>query len=177
MTVEYCDFAQLNPEEQNLLQAAQTVMHNAYNVYSDFLIGAAVQTRSGSVYRGTFMENASQGLSVCAEVAAILAATAAGELDIHTIAVVGGPKMESSDRIITPCGRCRQVIYEVSQIAQFDIRVICSNKDLTHILRTTISYLLPLPFGPADVGALEKAMSFAVAPILNACESNKGESQ
>ncbi len=161
MTVEYCDFTQLEPEEQTLLQIAQAVMHNAYNVYSDFLVGAAVQTRSGSNYRGTFMENASQGLSVCAEVSAILAANTAGELNIHTIAVVGGPKSKPSDIIVTPCGRCRQVIYEASQVAQCDIDVICSNKDLTQILRTKISYLLPLPFGPSDVGALAKAMSFA----------------
>ena len=161
MTVQYFDFIQLKHEEQTLLQSAQAVMHNAYNVYSDFLVGAAVQTGSGSIYHGTFMENASQGLSVCAEVAAILAANTAGELNIHTIAIVGGPKSKPSDMIVTPCGRCRQVIYEASQIAQLDIKIICSNKDLTQILRTTISYLLPLPFGPFEVGALEKVMSFA----------------
>ena len=161
MTVQYPEFVQLGHEEQALLQSAQAVMHNAYKAYSDFLIGAAVQTGSGSIYLGTFMENASQGLSVCAEVAAILAANTAGEFDIRAIAVVGGPKNEPSNMIITPCGRCRQIIYEASQVAQVDIDVICSNKDLSQVLRTKISYLLPLPFGPSDVGALERAIAFA----------------
>jgi cytidine deaminase len=133
----------LSDLENELIEAAQRVMWRAYNPYSGYHVGAAVLTESGSVYVGTLMENASYGLTICAEPAAILAANSDGDLNLVTLAVVGGPPDQNEDEVLTPCGRCRQIIYEVSQLCQRDIRILCCNKLLSMVMETTIAELLP----------------------------------
>jgi len=125
---------------RHLLEAALKVRENAYAPYSKFSVGAAVETTDGSVFLGTNMENVSYGLSMCAEVGALQAATAAGKHDrLLRIAIVGSSA-------ITPCGRCRQLIYEASQRSGVDIEVWCSDTTLTAIERHEISELLPHAF-------------------------------
>src|SRR6185295_18105561 len=107
-----------------LLEAARGVASNAYAPYSRFAAGAAVESRDGSVFIGTNMENASYGLSMCAEVGALQAALAAGKHgEIVRMAVVGGRLDGSSGGVVTPCGRCRQLIFEASQRSGVDIEV------------------------------------------------------
>ncbi|HTW90278.1 MAG TPA: cytidine deaminase [bacterium] len=160
MSEGYVSCDRLSKSELRLLKAARSVMKNAYNIYSGFQVGAAVRTSTGKVYLGTFMENASFGLGVCAEVAAILAANTDGEAGIESIAIIGGKPESKRGTVVTPCGRCRQVILEASQVAGTDAEVICSNKDMTQVLRTTISELLPHAFGPRDLGVTHKLRSF-----------------
>jgi cytidine deaminase len=96
--------------QQALLQAARDATRNAYAPYSNFFVGAAVLTEGGAVYRGCNVENASYGLTMCAERAAIFAAVVgegAANLRIRAIAV-----QTSSGAPASPCGACRQVIYE-----------------------------------------------------------------
>lgn len=134
-------------EEQALLKEAAAVAENAYNPYSHFRVGAAVLTTSGKVYAGTNMENASYGLTICAEPAAIMAAFSAGDKNILTIAITGGDDhFPDSREPITPCGRCRQIIFETAQQANQSIRVICANKSNTHVVCCNIEDLLPFPF-------------------------------
>jgi len=140
----------------SLLAAAVQVAANAYAPYSKFAAGAAVEARDGSVFVGTNMENASYGLSICAEVGAMQAAVAAGKhSQIVRMAVVGG-LIEAGLRngeVVTPCGRCRQVIFEASVLSGTDIEVWCGDIDLKNVHLYKISELLPHAFGPADLVA------------------------
>jgi cytidine deaminase len=92
---------------QALVEAARKARHRAYSPYSGVKIGAAVLTSDGSIYSGTNVENASYGLSCCAERTAIFRAVSEGAKRMVAIAVVG----ESED-FTKPCGACRQVMVE-----------------------------------------------------------------
>ena len=133
-------------EISELLNEALKVSENAYNKYSHFYVGAAVRTKSGKIYTGTNMENASYGLSICAEPSAIMSANANGDFNIEAIAIVGGFKDIQDQEPAMPCGRCRQVIHEASQVSKVDIAVYCSNLTLSKTLITTIEELLPFAF-------------------------------
>src|SRR6266536_125005 len=140
---------------KDLLRAAAEAARNAYAPYSGFAVGAAAQTADGSVFTGANMENASHGLTVDAEMGALQAASTAGKLsEIVQIAGVGG-RMEAGERnraVVTPCGRCRQLILEAAHLGARDIDVWCADLDLTSIHRFKISELLPHGFGPANLG-------------------------
>ncbi|MCB9959203.1 MAG: cytidine deaminase [Rhodospirillaceae bacterium] len=143
-------------DDLDLLAAARAAAANAYAPYSGFAVGAAVRTRSGRIHTGTNMENASYGLSLCAEAAALACAVAEGDFQVVAIAVVGGRRDTSGGLIaggpVTPCGRCRQLLKEAADAAGGDIRVLAANADLTEVLETTVSALLPHGFGPKDLG-------------------------
>jgi cytidine deaminase len=138
-----------------LLRAAVRAARNAYAPYSRFAVGAALETDEGSVFTGANMENASFGLSVCAEVGALQAASTAGKLsEIVRIAVVGGAFDElgqGSGHIITPCGRCRQLILESAHLGKRDIEVWCADMELTVPQCFNISELLPHAIGLANL--------------------------
>lgn len=88
-----------------LIRIAVEVRQRAYAPYSRFLVGAAVLTRSGEVFAGCNVENASYGLALCAERNAISRAVAEGHRDLVAVAVAATP-------LATPCGACRQFIAE-----------------------------------------------------------------
>jgi cytidine deaminase len=145
-------FEELEDWQKDLINKAESVMKNAYNLYSHFYVGAALLTDDNEVFLGTFAENASQGMTICAERAAILSANTQGKRYYKAIAVIGGSETADSENPITPCGACRQFIYDFAQIADKDITIICSNTKKDKILITSIKELLPHPFGPKDVG-------------------------
>jgi cytidine deaminase len=96
----------MDPDKrQQLITAALQARQNAYAPYSEYQVGAAVLTKSGRIFAGCNVENASYGLTLCAERVAIVSAVAAGERDITALAVAtsGGA---------TPCGACRQFAAE-----------------------------------------------------------------
>ena len=107
---------ELSPaERQSLLGAARLALKRAYAPYSSFHVGAAVLTEQGEVFTGCNVENASYGLTNCAERSAIFTAvqqTAGKKLAIRAVAVVNGSEVPCS-----PCGACRQVIAEFGQDA------------------------------------------------------------
>jgi cytidine deaminase len=94
---------------ERLLRSARAVMKNAYVPFSNFRVGAAILTSKGKVFVGCNVENSSYGMTNCAERTAIFSAVAADgpELEIRAVAVVNGQGVPCS-----PCGACRQVIYE-----------------------------------------------------------------
>ncbi|MBD2042533.1 cytidine deaminase [Microcoleus sp. FACHB-672] len=96
-------------DRSRLLSAALEAVKRAYAPYSQFKVGAAVLTKKGNLFAGCNVENASYGLTICAERVAIGSAVAAEgeEMEIHAIAVVNQQKVPCS-----PCGACRQVIFE-----------------------------------------------------------------
>ena len=96
-------------ERAALLQAARDAAQSAYCPYSGFHVGASVLAH-GSIFRGSNVENASYGLTVCAERVAIFAAIAAGAREISALAVTCPDATAKSSRM--PCGACRQVIAE-----------------------------------------------------------------
>ena len=105
---------------EDLLQAALEVRQQAYAPFSEFLVGAALQTTSGEIFRGCNVENRSYGLTNCAERVALGAAVAAGfrEFDVLVIATSGG---------VVPCGACRQVLVEFCQ--QLTVYLVDVDKD------------------------------------------------
>lgn len=143
--------------DRSLVEAALKASAHAYAPYSGFAVGAAVRTTKGEVYTGANMENASYGLGICAEVAALTAANSAGDFQLEAIAIVGHKFTEPRDgsMAVTPCGRCRQLIFEASQIAGKDARILCCNGELTKIVETSISVLLPSAFGPDNLGLVK----------------------
>lgn len=136
---------------EKLLKAAVDIRKNCYAPYSSYFVGAAVETSCGSIYSSVNFENASYGVTSCAEAGAIQAAVADGKIaDIVRIAVVGGHGRDShshNDQLVTPCGRCRQVLIEVANAGQRDIEVWCATPDLKKIHRFTAKELLPSDFG------------------------------
>lgn len=94
-----------------LLIASREAYENSYSPYSKFRVGAAVLAADGRMFRGTNVENASYGLTVCAERVAIFSAVAAGVTRLVALAVsMGSPTLTEGERM--PCGACRQVMAE-----------------------------------------------------------------
>jgi cytidine deaminase len=90
-----------------LVRRAQAVMENAYAPYSNFHVGAAIEADDGTIHVGCNVENASYGLTICAERMAVGAAVAAGKRHLVRIAVASGVEPPA-----TPCGACRQLLAE-----------------------------------------------------------------
>ena len=121
---------------EQLIAAARVACANAYAPYSAFNVGAACLTRNGRVYSGANVENASYGLSICAERSAIFHAVGAGERDVAAVAI-----FTPTPRPVTPCGACRQVICEFGE----DVEVVACSEDGT-LARWTAAELLPHRF-------------------------------
>jgi cytidine deaminase len=119
-----------------LVASARRARDNAHAPYSNFRVGAALRARSGKVYTGCNVENATYGLTLCAERVAIFKAISEGERGFDAIAVV-----TDTERLTPPCGACRQIIWEFCG----DVEVILANlKGKTAVHRSTT--LLPEPF-------------------------------
>jgi len=132
----------LNPETiDRLVAAASEVRDQAHAPYSNFTVGAAIIDAGGRVHVGCNVENASYGLSVCAERHAVAAAVSAGGQGIEGLAVVTGTSPPTS-----PCGACRQVLVEFG-----DFPVILANIEGERIV-TSVGDLLPDAFTPESLG-------------------------
>lgn len=138
-----------------LLAKAREAAANAYAPYSGFAVGAAVETMDGQVFVGANMENASYGLTLCAEVGALQAASSAGQFrNIMRIVIVGGPRAPDGrykSQATAPCGRCRQLISEAAMAGGRDIEVWFADLNGRQTEHTTISRLLPGAFGPKNL--------------------------
>ena len=141
----------------NLLAAARTAAAHAHAPYSRFAVGAALLLTDGTVVTGANVENASYGLSLCAETVAVAKAASDGRLaDIAAVAVAGG-SMDAKDYgggtdPVRPCGRCRQVLNEAAQLGGRDLPVHCGALEGDAQVTHRLSDLLPHAFGPADLG-------------------------
>jgi len=137
-----------------LVEAARGAMAHAHAPYSGFAVGAAVRLTDGEIVAGTNFENASYGLSLCAETVALATVNSRGRLaDVEAIAVAGGVDG------VTPCGRCRQVMVEAEQIAGRPIAVYCASASGDAVTEHRVSALLPYAFGPMDLGVTRKKRS------------------
>ncbi len=121
--------------KQELLNAALSARERAYAPYSKFLVGAAVLAKSGKIYTGCNIENASYGLTVCAERNALFSAVGAGEREFTALCVVG-----DTEAPISPCGACRQVMTEF----KVPCIILANLKD--DVKEYTLEELLPYGF-------------------------------
>jgi cytidine deaminase len=138
-----------------LVERARAAARRAYAPYSGFSVGCAIESVDGEIAVGANMENACYRLGICAEIAAFTAAQQAfGLASIARIAVAGGHVAEDAlagDMVCTPCGGCRQAIYEAACLAGRDLEVISANGSGTACETRRISELLPAGFGPANL--------------------------
>lgn len=124
----------------DLIEAARAASDHAYAPYSNYPVGAAIRLSDGAIVTGANVENASYGLSLCAEAVAIAKAANEGRLaDIVEIAVIAGTQG------VTPCGRCRQMLNEAAVLGDRDIVVTVGQSSVP------LSDLLPQAFGPKDL--------------------------
>jgi cytidine deaminase len=132
----------MNDRTQELTEAAAQARARAYAPYSGFQVGAAVLTRDGRIFTGANVENASYGLTLCAERNAIMQAVLAGAKDIVAVAVSSGISPPA-----TPCGMCRQTMAEFAEDCEI---ILSGGPDGSADRRTvTLAQLLPQAFRPA----------------------------
>ncbi len=124
-----------------LVAAARAALTRAYAPYSEYRVGAALLTASGEIVAGCNVENASYGLSICAERAALFAARARGLVDPKTAPLAAIAVAAEAGPVPWPCGACRQVIAE---FAGADTVVLVAARD--GILDATLGELLPHAF-------------------------------
>lgn len=128
-------------KDKELIDQAIAASKMAYAPYSKFYVGAALMLENGDIIRGCNVENASYGLSNCAERTALFTAIAAGHKKFKKLAVY-----VDRDAFTAPCGACRQVIHELAP----DIEILLVN-NRREVKRTNAKELLPLSFGSADL--------------------------
>ena len=128
------------PHDEELLRRAREALKNAYAPYSRYRVGACILAADGRMFCVCNVENASYGLTICAERGAVMAAVASGAREFTRIAIV------SEGSLPWPCGACRQVLREFAP----DIEVLVQGSEgNTH--RATLSELLPMSFGPESL--------------------------
>jgi cytidine deaminase len=129
-------------ERSELITAALEARSRAYAPYSEYAVGAALLSESGTVYTGANVENAVYSETICAERSAVVSAVSQGDRKFSVIVVAtanGG----------TPCGACRQVLSEFGT----DMHAIMVNDRGEIVLESTVGELLPFSFGPEDLTA------------------------
>jgi cytidine deaminase len=144
-------------EATRLIDAAREAARHAHAPYSRFAVGAALLMTDGSIVTGANVENASYGLSLCAETVAVATASAAGRLrEVVAVGVIGGAMdadgLATGTVPVSPCGRCRQVLNEAAQLGGRDLPVHCGAAQGDAVRSYRLSELLPDAFGPADLG-------------------------
>lgn len=127
-------------EIQKLMNRAIKARENAYSPYSHFAVGAALLCEDGTLYEGCNIENASYGLTNCAERTAIFKAVPEGHIKFKALAVVA-----DTEGPCAPCGACRQVM------AEFKIPLIIMGNLMGNIKIVTMEELLPFSFSECDV--------------------------
>lgn len=136
------------PDLQALMEVARAARKGAYARYSHFAVGAALLWEDGEIVSGANIENASYGLTMCAERVALYAALARGKpgCELVAVCVVGAPEQtREPEPLTTPCGACRQVLYECNP----RMLVGCAGPAGLHRFR--LEELLPQAFGPDDL--------------------------
>ncbi len=122
---------------EELIETARLARENAYAPYSNFRVGAVVETSQGEIYSGCNIENSSYGLTVCAERTALAKAISEGRRVFRRVVVIADTRIP-----IPPCGACRQVILE---LCGAEVQVVMANLD-GQVETRGIEELLPIPF-------------------------------
>lgn len=132
-----------------LIKLALEARKMSYSPYSNFCVGAALLAKNGKVYKGCNIENAAYTPGNCAERTAFFTAISEGVKEFEAIAVVGGPKDLTVDKLCAPCGVCRQVMMEFCDYDSFKIILGTeTGEEKEYILKE----ILPMGFGPKNLG-------------------------
>ena len=134
-------------DNRELIRLALEARQAAYAPYSGFMVGAALLTKEGRVYKGCNIENASYTPTNCAERTAFFKAVSEGEREFEAIAVVGG-RDELPQDYSWPCGVCRQVMMEFCNPKTFRVITAISEEEY---LEKTLEEMLPHGFGPSSL--------------------------
>lgn len=140
-------------EKKELIRLAFAAREKAYVPYSDFMVGAALRAADGRVFTGCNVENAAFTPTSCAERTALFKAVSEGVTQFTDIAVVGARRGEVNQQITSPCGVCRQALYEFGGP---ELNVIMARSEEDFIERS-MDELLPLGFGASNVAGNEAA--------------------
>jgi len=149
----------MTDDRDALIDAARDAATRAYAPYSGFHVGAALLLKNGDVVTGANVENASYGLTLCAETVAVAKIVNEGWIgELAEVAIVGG--RPDGDGLlgtdpVNPCGRCRQILNEAAERSQTDILVHCASGDGSTVQTYKLSELLPAAFGPKDLGLID----------------------
>lgn len=136
---------------EELIKAALEARNRAYVPYSNFMVGAALLTKSGKLYTGCNIENAAYTPTNCAERTAFFKAISEGDMDFAKIAIVGGPR-EDIVKHTYPCAVCRQVMIEFCDPKEFEV-IVAIDENNYH--KHTLEEILPFGFGPKDLNILD----------------------
>ena len=131
-----------------LLEEAKKARLKAYTPYSNFKVGAALLTKSGKVYLGCNIENATYTPTNCAERTAFFKAVSEGEREFEKIAIVGGKDGEDANVMCSPCGVCRQVMMEFCDPKEFQI-ILANGENTCRVM--TLEELLPCGFSSSNL--------------------------
>lgn len=149
----FTDISGLSTLQRKALDEARKVMDRSYSPYSKFPVGAALYNDNFQFVTGTNVENASYGLTNCAERSAVFNAFSSGMKTVKGVAIIGGGEYFDLDEITGPCGACRQVLFEFAQLlGKGNVEVIISSFSMDNIGVSSIRELLPFPFGPKNLG-------------------------
>ena len=132
---------------EKLIDTAIELLKFSYTPYSNFKVGAALLTKSGKIYTGCNIENASYTPTNCAERTAFFKAVSEGVRDFQAICIVGGKDGKLTEYTV-PCGVCRQVMMEFCNPKTFQI-ILAVDKERYEIY--TLEELMPLGFGPLNL--------------------------
>lgn len=146
INIDFCSMDELARDERELVQMAIDATKNSYAKYSNFYVGAAVRLEDGQVFIGANQENAAFPSGLCAERTAIFSAQAnsPGQA-ITTIAVAARNNLGPLDNPVTPCGGCRQVMLEMEDRYQRDVKVLLYGKKGIYRIKS-VKDILPLSF-------------------------------
>ncbi len=134
-------------QAQQLIRAAFAARRFAYTPYSHFKVGAALLARNGQVFTGCNIESASYSPTNCAERTALFKAVSEGVTEFSAIAIVGSREGEVNRIVTSPCGVCRQALFEFGGP---ELTVIMARSEEDY-LETTLGELLPYGFGPKNL--------------------------
>ncbi|RJQ15698.1 cytidine deaminase [Candidatus Woesearchaeota archaeon] len=153
----YHSIVTLESSVQNLIHQAMNATKGSYCPYSHFSVGAALMTETGLIILGANVENASYGLTICAERSALFQAFNRREYDLKRIAITARKWLaqdayEETTKATAPCGACRQVLHEAASVNGKPIEVILTSSDFQEIIVTNTAELLPSGFGSEDLG-------------------------
>ncbi len=144
----------LPPEQQKLLEAATSAMDTSYSPYSRYRVGAAVRLKSGLIVTGSNQENASYGLTECAERTALFSVGVQGHKnEVREIAIMArGENHEPTEKVAQSCGACRQVMKEYEDLSGEETTILTSSPGSPIYSIKGVDSILPFSFGPKDLG-------------------------
>lgn len=145
---QFEDWKELSADDQVLVESAQEACALAYAPYSKFHVGAAVKLENGKVLTGSNQENVAYPSGMCAERVVLFYAGAKYPKEkIETLCIVAKGDLLPVDKVLSPCGGCRQVMLETENRQKDAYRVILINQDGTGTIFNSALDLLPLAFG------------------------------